>query len=414
MRILIMGQHYAPEEVSGAVLATELAEGLQTRGHQVTFVTAAPSYPSGRVFSGYRNPLLSRETMNGVRVLRVWSYISPLKSFWPRIWNYGTFSLMALIGGLAAGQVDVMMSASPPLPLGISAWLISRLRGIPWLLRVEDLYPETAVHAGVLRNRTAIRFLEWMENFIYQKATHISLISEGFRANLLAKGIAPYKLSVLPVWADPQVVRPLPKENRFRLQHGFVGKFVLLYTGNLGHTSALEDVLEAARLLKNDETMVFVIVGEGVRKQALQALSLRYGLENVRFLPYQPRQIYAEVLAAADVSLVTLNTAASGTSLPSKIFNIMASARPILAIADPSSEAANLIQNAECGVVVAPGQPALLAETIKEMRSRSSQLEEWGRKGRQALEECYSRERCIDAYDAAFRLLASKRQAAMK
>jgi glycosyltransferase involved in cell wall biosynthesis len=160
--------------------------------------------------------------------------------------------------------------------------------------------------------------------------------------------------------------------------------------------------------------MVFVIVGEGVRKQALQALSLRYGLENVRFLPYQPRQIYAEVLAAADVSLVTLNTAASGTSLPSKIFNIMASARPILAIADPSSEAANLIQNAECGVVVAPGQPALLAETIKEMRSRSSQLEEWGRKGRQALEECYSRERCIDAYDAAFRLLASKRQAAMK
>ncbi|MEW6285004.1 MAG: glycosyltransferase family 4 protein [Chloroflexota bacterium] len=406
MHILIMGQHYAPEEVSGAVLARELAEGLLARGHQVTFVTAAPSYPHGRVFAGYRNVFLAREKLNGVNVIRVWSSISPSRSFWSRILNYGTFSLMALAGGLAAGKVDVMMSASPPLPLGLSAWLVSRIRRIPWLLRVEDLYPQTAVNAGVLRNRLAIRFFERMERFIYQKAAHISLISESFRQNLLAKGISPLKLSVLPVWADPHSIRPLPKENGFRRTYGLEGKFVLLYAGNLGHTSALEDVVEAARLLRNEREIIFVIVGEGVRKTALQTQALHYGLENVRFLPYQPREVYAEALAAADVSLVTLNPAASHTSLPSKIFNIMASARPILAVADAASEAAALVQKERCGVVVPPAQPALLAETIRALRSRPAQLEEWGSNGRAALEKRYSREACLDAYDAMFRALS--------
>lgn len=402
MHILIMGQHYAPEEVSGAALARELAEGLLARGHQITFVTAAPSYPHGRVFNGYHNVVLARERLNGVNVIRVWSHISPARSFWSRILNYGTFSLMALMGGLAAGRVDVMMSASPPLPLGLSAWLVSRIRRIPWLLRVEDLYPQTAVNAGVLRNRFVIRFLEWMEKFIYRKAAHISLISESFRQNLLAKGISSSKLSVLPVWADPRSIRPLPKENGFRRAHGLEGKFILLYAGNLGHTSVLEEVIEAARLLKAEKDMVFVIIGEGVKKTALQARSLRYGLDNVRLLPYQPRERYAETLAAADVSLVTLNPAASHTSLPSKIFNIMASARPILAVADAASEAARLVRRERCGVVVPPAQPALLAETVKALRDRSAQLDEWGRNGRTALEKRYAREICLDVYDAIF------------
>lgn len=400
-----MGQHYAPEEVSGAVLATELAEGLLARGHQVTFVTSAPSYPLGTVFQGYRNALLLREMLNGVRVIRIWSYISPSKSFWSRILNYGTFSLMALLGGLAAGRVDVMMSASPPLPLGFSAWLVSRIRRVPWLLRVEDLYPETAVSAGVLQNRSVIRFFEWMETFIYKKAAHISLISESFRKKLIAKGMPQHKLSVLPVWADPSLIQPLPKENTFRQAHGLTGKFILLYSGNLGHTSALEDVIEAAGHLKDEADIAFVFVGEGVKKDALQRTAAQRGLGNVSFLPYQPREEYASMLAAADMSLVTLNAGASNTSLPSKTFNIMASARPILAVADASSEVAHLVQDANCGVVVAPSQPAALAETIKRTKIDENKLTEWGRNGRQTLEKHYSRERCVGLYDSTFQQL---------
>lgn len=405
MRILIMGQHYAPEEVSGAVLATELAEGLLARGHQVTFVTSAPSYPLGRVFPGYRNSLLSREILNGVHVIRIWSYISPSKSFWSRILNYGTFSLMAPLGGLAAGRVDVLMSASPPLPLGLSAWLVSRIRRIPWLLRVEDLYPETAVNAGVLRNRFTIRFFEWMEKFIYGRAAHISLISESFRQNLISKGVSPVKLSVLPVWADPNVIRPMRKENGFRQAHGLGGKFILLYCGNLGHNSALEDVIEAANLLKDQPNIAFVIVGEGVKKESLRARASQMGLKNIRFLPYQPREEYAGMLASADMSLVTLNSGASNTSLPSKTFNIMASARPILAVVDANSEVARLVQDADCGVVIPPSQPVLLAETIRGLQTSSKQLEEWGVNGRQVLERHFSLKRCIGLYDAAFQQL---------
>ena len=405
MHILILGQHYGPEEVSGAVLATELAEGLLSHGHRVTFVTSAPSHPLGRVFPGYRNALLNRENLNGVQVIRVWSHISPSKTFWSRIFNYGTFSLMALLGGLAAGKVDVMMSASPPLPLGLSAWLVSRIRRVPWLLRVEDLYPETAVNAGVLKNRTVIRLFEWMEQFIYSKATHISLISEGFRQKLIARGITHPKLSVLPVWADPDLIQPMSKANGFRQAQGLDGKFVLLYSGNLGHTSALEDVLEAARLLKDCMDIVFVIVGEGVKKTTLQAMAQRDGLTNVHFLPYQPREAYAGLLASADISLVTLNSGASNSSLPSKIFNIMASARPILAVADDFSEVARLVRNENCGVVVPPSLAELLAGKIEEIKDDLNQLEEWGKNGRQALEKQYSRKHCVDRYESAFRQL---------
>src|SRR5512145_3149033 len=134
MHILLLAQHYAPEEVSGAALATHLAEDLVQRGHQVTFVTCAPNYPAGQVFRGYKNALSTSEIRNGVRIIRVWSYISPSKAFWPRIFNYGSFSLMAFWGGLRAGRADALLSYSPPLPLGLAAWLLGRLRGIPWVL----------------------------------------------------------------------------------------------------------------------------------------------------------------------------------------------------------------------------------------------------------------------------------------
>lgn len=393
-----MAQHYAPEEVSGAVLATELAEGLQQRGHQVTFVTCAPNYPGGQVYPGYSNPFMKRELLNGVEVIRVWSYISPAKSFWPRILNFGTFSLMALFGGLAAGEFDLLMSYSPPLPLGIAAWVTSRVRRAPWLLRVEDLYPEAAVAAGVLRNRAVIRFFEWLEKFIYRRARHISVISESFRQNLLGKEIPAEKLSVLPVWADPQAIQPGEKENEFRQRHGLTGKFVVLYSGNLGHNSALEDVLAAAGDLSAQPEIVFVIVGEGVKKAELEAEAERRKLANVLFLPYQPRAEYAGLLAAADVSLVTLAKGSANTSLPSKTFNIMAAGRPILAVVEDSSEIARLVRGTECGVVISPQQPELLAKQIRLLQSQPGQLQWYGDNSRNALIESFGRAKVIAAY----------------
>ena len=413
MRLLFLAQHYAPEQVSGAVLATELAEGLAQRGHNVVFVTCAPSYPQGKVFTGYRNRILQVEDLAGVRVSRTWSYISPRQanrhSFWPRILNYGTFSASALYGGLLAMRPrrarpqlavrpDLVFSYSPPLPLGITAWLLSRFWHVPWVLRVEDLYPEAAVAVGALRNRAAIRFFSALERFLYQQATHVSLISEGFRRNLQAKGIPADKLSVIPVWADPEMIRPEAKENGFRRRHGLEGTFLIMYAGTLGLTSALEDVVLAACHLKDYSDVRFMMIGEGVRKDSLANMARQLGLDNMTFLPFQPREILSEVMAAADVSLVTLNRASSPFSLPSKAFSIMASGRPILAVTPPESEVAELVRTGECGAIVPPGEPDTLAKTILNLRSDPGQLERLGENGRTLLESHYSRQRSIDRF----------------
>lgn len=403
MHLLLMAQHYAPEEVSGAVLATELAEDLAELGHKVTFITGAPSYPEGRVFAGYRNRFFRVERLNGVRVLRIWSYISPRKTFWRRMLNYGTFSASAFYGGILAGRPDVIFSYSPPLPLGIAAWLLACLWRVPWVLRVEDLYPDAAVAAGVLRNRMVIAILVALERFLYRRATHISLISEGFRRNLLTKGVPAAKLSVVPVWADPEEVQPGPKENGFRREHNLCGKFVLLYAGALGLTSSLEDVLQAACYLEDQEDMRFVLVGEGIKKEALLRSAEEKGLDSVMFLPFQPRSIFSELMAAADLSLVTLNPASSPYSLPSKVFSIMASGRPVLAVVPLESEVAQLIRAGDCGVCVAPAQSQSLADTILELRNDPDRLIRLGENGRVLLESRFSRKQCVRRFEELLR-----------
>lgn len=407
MNIMLMAQCYAPENVSAAVLITELATDLAKEGHLVSVVTGAPNYPSGRVFSGYRNTLYQVEWIDDVRVVRTWSYISPHKSFWQRIFHYGSYSASAFYGGLLAGKPEVILSYSPPLPLGLSAWLLSRIWRVPWALQLEDLYPEAAVAAGVLHNRKVISFFTWMENFIYRRATHISVISSVFRKNLLEKGTSPEKITLIPCWADPEIVRPLPKENDFRSKHGCGRKFLVMYAGNLGLTSILEDVLAAAIILKDDRDVYFLIIGEGVKKYELEEITQANQLENIAFLPYQPRENFPEVMAAADISLVTINSNSALSSLPSKVFNIMASARPILAVAPLESELADMIETSNCGITIAPSHPKLIADEIIRLKGQAKRLDEMGRNGRIQLETKYSRSSCVDMYEQMFQKLLS-------
>jgi colanic acid biosynthesis glycosyl transferase WcaI len=399
MRIMFMAQCYAPEDVSAAVLITELATDLVRRGHQVAFITGAPNYPQGRVFAGYSNRAYQVEWLEGVRVVRTWSYISPSKGFWLRLLHYGTYSASAFYGGLFAGKPDVIVSYSPPLPLGVSAWLLSRLWRVPWVLELEDLYPDAAVAAGVLRDRRVIAFFSVMERFLYRHASHVSVISESFRRNLARKGVPAEKMTLIPVWADPDIVRPLPKENGFRQRLGLSGKLVVMYAGNLGLTSCLEDIIDAAKLLKEAADICFVIIGEGVKKDDLAAMAQDAALTNVMFLPYQPRQIFPEMLAAADVGLVTLNCSSASSSLPSKIFNVMASARPILAVAPLDSEIAHLVEDARCGMVIPPEHPARLADVLLGLRGQADVLAEMGQNGRSQLESRFSRGCCVDVFE---------------
>jgi colanic acid biosynthesis glycosyl transferase WcaI len=402
MHILIMGQHLAPEEISGAVLATELAWGLIKRGHHVTFVTSTPSYPYGRPFRGYSNKLFYREILEGIDVIRVWSYISPKKTIVQRLINYTTFSLASLLGGLVSKKPDVILSFSPPLPLGFSAFLLSKKWNVPWILRVEDLFPDLLLSMGIIQKSWITDILFCMERYLYKKASRVAVISEGFKINLVGKGINEDKVSIIPVWADPAQITPMEKENALSETFDIKGRFVILYSGNLGMTSSLGDLLAAAKFLEYRQDILFLIAGEGLQKKALIQIAEKLHLGNVEFIPYQPRQRYAELLALADIGIVTLNKASSKNSLPGKTFNIMASGRPILAITDVESELGKVIRQFDCGVVIPEGQPQELADKIVSLLNAPDKLSIMGRKGREAVEQYYNLNRCIDLFEQLF------------
>ncbi len=399
MHVLLVAQYFKPESVGAAIWIHELAVDLIARGHQVTVLTAFPNYPRRTVFEGYRGKLLMREQMDGVQVIRCWIYASPNESLWSRALNFGSFCSSAMLGGMLASRPDVVYSILPPLPLGLTASLVGFVKRAPIVVNIQDIYPDIAMALGILRNAAAIRFFRWLERAIYEQAAGIVVISGGFRENLLAKGVDPHKVHVVPNWADPAFIRPGPKQNSFRDELNVNDQFLLVYAGNLSHNSNVEPMLRAADLLRG-EPFSFAIVGDGVHKPVLQHLAQEQGLDNVQFLPFQPLPRYPEVLLAADMNAVTLNSQAAVASVPSKIFKQMAAARPILAITAFGNEVDRLIKDAECGLCVPPDDAAALAEALRWARAHPEELAQMGMNGRRYLEQHHSRSRCVSQIEA--------------
>jgi colanic acid biosynthesis glycosyl transferase WcaI len=272
------------------------------------------------------------------------------------------------------------------------------LKRTPIVVNVQDIYPDIAISLGMLRHPPVIWAFRRMEKAIYNRASSIVVISDGFRDNLLKKGVPRSKIEIVPNWADPDDIRPGPKDNAFRRSLGVGDRFTVIYSGNLSHNSNLEPFIEAADLLRN-EPFSFVVVGEGVHKSRLQEMAMAKELDNVRFLPFQPLAEYPQVLAAADMNLVTLNTQASIASVPSKMFKIMASGRPAMAITDGGNEVHRLITQSGSGMCVPPDDAAGLADALRYAESHRGELEKMGMNARIHLEEHFSRRKCVDAIE---------------
>lgn len=393
-----MAQHYAPEDVSGAVLATQLAEDLASKGFGVTFITAAPSYPRNIVFNGYKNKIYQTECLNGVHIIRTWSIIPRSKSFISRVLNQISFSISCFVVGLIIRKFDLIFSYSPPLFLGFSAAWLSKIKKIPWVLRVEDLFPDTAIAGNIIKNQTLIKVLYWMEKQLYHSANHISLISETFKKNLINKGIPSEKISVLPVWADPTEIQVSEKQNNLHKNLNSLQRFLVLYSGNIGHTSNLESIIPVAKALEKEPIFSFLIIGEGIKKRSLIDLATKHNLRNIDFLPYQKREFLPNILASADLCIVSEASKVSAFSLPSKTFTYMASARPILAIAPFDSEIAQLITAAKCGIVVQSEDIKGICNAIQYFYENPNVKISMGLNGRKTLEEKYSRSKIIQQF----------------
>jgi len=414
LRILLLILQFPPDVNSTGVLMAQVAEGLVQRGHHVAVLTTFPHYEHFRVWDEYRGKLAARDSYDGVNVLRLAVFADGRKErMTHRLLSYLSFNALAAAAGLLDRHAyDVILCTNGSFFTGITAQIVGIGRRMPFIYNVQDLYPETPVAAGQLTNRRAIAALERLESWMYRAAAHISVITPCFRDNITAKGVPGEKISVIPNFVDTEFIRPLPKANGFAEEHGLADKFVVTHAGNLGYVYDLDTMLEAAALLGGEKDILFVIVGEGVAKPTLERKAGALGLHNVRFLPFQPLDALPWLRAASDVQVSLYKHGSARYSMPSKIYEIMASGRPLLASADRGSDLWKLVDDAACGICVEPGDATALAEAVLALHRDIARREAAGASGRRRAEQSYSRAAVASQYDDLLRRVAGRRVAA--
>jgi colanic acid biosynthesis glycosyl transferase WcaI len=331
-------------------------------------------------------------------VLRYFVYKVPRNTFFHRLIYQFVHNLLSTITALKVRKPDVIIADAPFFWSGLSLLLTAIFRKVPYIYVVHDIYPDVFIQLGMISNSRILNMIGQVEAFYYRKAGFISVLSEGFRQNLIRKGVPVQKLEIIPACVDTDFVKPLPKENKLRKEWGIEHKFVVLYAGNLGYSQALEELVEAARLLIDYPNIVFALVGEGVAKTSLQKKVLELGISNVFFYPFQPTEGMPDVYSTADVSIVSLKKDIVVESVPSKTYTIMASGRPIIAAVDQETEVAHLIARAQCGLLVEPGNAGGLAEAILKLYNDPKSLILFGEHGRDFVTKHYSRDVATNQY----------------
>jgi colanic acid biosynthesis glycosyl transferase WcaI len=409
MRILILHMRYRPDATGTGPIVTELAEDWCGAGEDVLVVTSVPHYGREEIPSEYRATLVNKRVESGVKVYRTLSPVPHVGSALGRGADYVVYTALAGLSGVVLGSIDVVLCVAPPITIGLSGWLIGLARNCPVVFNAQDIWPDGLIRMGRIRNRPLIGLFRWIERFVYGISSKITVVSSGMRANMLAKGVAPDRVEVIPNWVDTERIRPLDASGRFRKEHGLTDKFVALFTGNIGYASGLDSVLDAAGMLKNDPRFVFVIVGEGSAKRDLVRRADAAGLANVRFLTTQPVATFPDMLASCDLGLVPLRRDMGALSVPSKTLAFMAGGRPILASVPDDSEVRRMIEEGQCGVAVAPEDPQALANRIQSLSEQRELLKRYGQNARTYVVDNYSRAVQTRRYRALLRDVAVAR-----
>lgn len=406
MRILFQANYFPPEVGTAPHLSFEMAESLVELGHQVTVVTGFPKYNVSSTPVCYRHRWLFREKLGQVDVVRIRSPFGYGNSRGARgLWHMTT-PLCLGFRSCALAQHDVMLTFSPPVVSGLVARCVSARHRMPWVVNVQDLFPQSAIDLGLLKNGMLIRFFEQVERHVYRKADAIIVMSQGNRDFVVNRGGRPDRIHVVPNWVDTDAIYPAERMNSYRQQNDLGEEFVVLFAGTMGWSQGLNIVIEAARLLQEDVGTIWLLVGDGIEKSRLQASAS--GLPNVRFLPMQPKETYPQVLAAADICLATLHPEVATPTVPSKVATIMAAGRPVVA-SFPEGDAAHLIREAACGIVVRPGDPSALAGAIANLRADHATRHRMGLAGRSFVERHLSRPASAACFEEVLRYIAATR-----
>ncbi len=376
-----------------------LVDEFLARGHQVTVITTVPHYSGNRIWPEYSGKLAYHESSGRLHVYRLYTYVAKDKAnVAQRILAYATFHFLSLLRGLTIPRHDVLLVPSPPLSNGVIADFIGRLRSVPYVYNVQDIWPDVAVRAGLLKSEKAIRRLKGMESYVYRRAAHITVLSDGFQRNLRAKGVPDAKISVIPNFVDSDFVVPRPKDNSFARKHGLQNNFVVLFAGNMGFSQGLDGVLDAAQLLEHNEHIQFLMVGNGAGRISAEDYLKRKQIRNVQFLAYQPRETLPDLYGTADVCLIPLRRGFAAQSVPSKLLTIMGAGKPAIAAVDPGSEIWDLLETSKAGTCVEPENAPALADAILRFYADPEARRAAGDAGRALVEREYRPGAIADRY----------------
>lgn len=406
MHILFLTDNFAPETNAPASRTHEHTRRWVAAGHRVTVVTTAPNFPAGKIFKGYRNAIFQREMIDGVEVIRLWTYITANEGFLRRTLDYVSFMVAAILATPFLPRPDVIVSTSPQFFTPCAAYVVSRLKRRPWVFELRDLWPDSIVAVGAMKETALIRALRRLEYFLYRKATRIVSVTNSFRDILSKNGIDPGKIDVVPNGADLEAYHPGKRSAILAEKFGCKGKFVAAYVGTMGLAHGLGSLLDAAEQLRGRKDIAFVLVGAGAEEKNLIAEVSRRGLDNVHFAGSVSKSEVREYWRFCDVALVLLRDSPLFRHvLPSKMFEAMSTERPIILGVKGESKA--VLKEAMAGVPIPPEDSSALAAAIVQLSENRELCVAMGKAGREFVINRFNRdvlaERMLGVLDQAAR-----------
>jgi glycosyltransferase involved in cell wall biosynthesis len=395
MHILFLTHYFPPEVNAPASRTYENALRWVKNGHQVTVMTCAPNHPQGVLYPGYDNRWTMPETLDGIQVLRIKTYLSANRGVIKRILNYVSYMISAIFFCPMVKHADVVVSTSPQFFCGMAGYFVARIKRVPWVLEIRDLWPESIIAVGAIRNRRVIGFLEGIESFLYRKADHVIALTRAFKKHILKRGVPDDRISVVTNGADLDRFRPHCRVNGFRSAHHLEDKFVLSYVGTHGMAHGLSSVLRAANRLRHRRDIVFLLVGDGAERDHLLEIKSNMQLSNVLMLPQQPKEMMPAIIAASDVCMVLLkDSPLFRTVIPSKLFEAMAMQRAI--ILGVKGESQQIIETGQCGICIEPESDLELAQASVKLAEDHQLKDELGSRGLRFVRRHFSRDALAD------------------
>jgi len=374
MKIQFMSENFPPESNAAATRVYERACYWVKWGHQVTVITSAPNFPEGKLFPGYENKWKQAEIMSGIRVVRVKTYIAANQDIVHRTFDFLSFMVTGFFAALKEERPDIIAATSPQFFTAVAGWAASAVRGLPFVFELGDLWPASIAAVGAMKRRLALKLLEKLELFLYQRSTHIAALTNSFKENLVERGINKNKITVVINGVDLARYGPRDCDMDLSKEWGLENKFVVGYIGTHGMAHALSNVLNAAKSIQENDTICFLLAGAGAERASLMEDAKRRLINNVVFMPRQPKEMMPAIWSLCDVALVHLkNSPVFAGVIPSKIFEAEAMGLPIL-LAAPEGEASNIVLNDKAGLHIAAEDPAALADSISQLASNKSAL----------------------------------------